>query len=207
MRPLPSLVTALVLMTGAAGCDWRSHVVAGSAMSDPEQTLVQGAPNDLQFGSTRAILTPRARYRITAYALITDDSMRDPWSDVASHDITFGWGPVASPGILRGLKFHLKRRYVSVYWLREIPFGTREVMRHLANHHLIPAGPDIEEALSNIRRGDLVTLEGDLVDVQVGRHIMRTSLSRDDVGNNACEVMYVESVEWISRAPRLLPGL
>ena len=49
--------------------------------------------------------------------------------------------------------------------------------------------------------GDLVTLQGKLVDVEIrdaGGAVaarMRTSLTRDDVGSGACEIVWVESVE------------
>ncbi|MEO1335444.1 MAG: hypothetical protein AAFV29_07355, partial [Myxococcota bacterium] len=130
---------------------------------------------------------------------ITDDTMRDPWSNVAGLDIAFGWGPVASPTVLRAMQFHLKRRYVSVRWNGAMPLGQHEVMHHLANHHLIAADADVAARLATIRPGDLVTLTGDLVDLKVRGQTMRTSLSRKDTGNGACEVMYVERAT-VSRA-------
>ena len=139
-------------------------------------------------------MLPKARYTITAYALITDNTMKDAWSDVARLDIAFGWGPVAAPAVLRRLRFHLKRRYVSVRWGQTLPLGPQQVMNNLSNHHLIASGPEVAAELAKIRPGDLVTLEGDLVDLTVGDRVLRTSLSRTDVGNGACEVLYVERV-------------
>jgi len=43
--------------------------------------------------------------------------------------------------------------------------------------------------------GDLVTLEGELVDVTGPAGRFATSLSREDIGNGACEVVFVEKVE------------
>lgn len=171
----------------------------GRASRSPSQTAVEGAPTALAFGNVQATLLPRARYSVTAYALITDTTMKDPWSEVAALDITFGWGAVASPAVLRYLTFHLKRRYVSVRWSQPLPLGPREVMTHLSNHHLIAAGPEVAAELGRIQPGDLVTVEGDLVDLTVDGQTMRTSLTRTDVGNGACEVLYVERVR---RQPR-----
>ena len=148
-------------------------------------------------------MTPRARYRLTAYALITDTTMRDAWSDVARLDVAFGWGPVATTPVLRRLSFHLKRRYVSVRWGASLPLGPQQVMTHLSNHHLIAANEAVASTLGRIQPGDLVTLEGDLVDLNVNGQTMRTSLSRADIGNGACEVLYVERVE---RRPPPVPS-
>ncbi len=175
--------------------DWRDQVDPGLVAADPEQTPVRGVPTALKFGDVEAILTARARYRIRAYALIVDASMHDAWSDVARLDVAFGWGPVAKTSVLRRLSFHLKRRYVSVRWGARLPLGPREVMNHLSNHHLIAADSEVAETLAKLRPGDLVTLEGDLVDLQVHGQTMRTSLSRTDVGNGACEVVFVEHVD------------
>jgi hypothetical protein len=66
---------------------------------------------------------------------------------------------------------------------------------------LIPATEQTARELGRVRIGDLVTLQGKLVDVEIrdGRGAvaarMRTSLSRDDVGSGACEIVWVESVE------------
>ena len=59
----------------------------------------------------------------------------------------------------------------------------------------------MRDALARIRIGDLVTLRGKLVDVDIqetgGRHVFyaRTSLSRDDVRSGACEIIWVEAAE------------
>jgi hypothetical protein len=55
--------------------------------------------------------------------------------------------------------------------------------------------------MARISIGDLGTLRGKLVDVDIrdgdGRQAFRarTSLTRDDVGSGACEIVWVESIE------------
>ena len=193
------VIAPAALMVAAAaslaGCgDWRNHVEPGRTTA-PIQTLTKGVPNALAFGSVQASLTPRARYRLTAYALITDNTMRDAWSAVSGLDIAFAWGRVAHPAVLRHLVFHLKRRYLSVYFRGSPPVGPKTIMNHLGNHHLVAADEEVAAALARIQPGDLVSLEGDLVDIVVAGQHLKTSLSRTDAGDGACEVLYVERVE------------
>ncbi len=55
--------------------------------------------------------------------------------------------------------------------------------------------------LADVRIGDLVRLQGKLVDLVIrdpaARVVFqaRTSLTRTDVGSGACEVLYVEAAE------------
>ncbi len=69
------------------------------------------------------------------------------------------------------------------------------VASHTANTHLIPASGRIASALAHVRRGDVVRLEGDLVDVSSpDGFVWKTSLSRTDTGPGACETLYVRAV-------------
>ena len=69
------------------------------------------------------------------------------------------------------------------------------VASHTANTHLIPATGRIASALAHVRRGDVVRLEGDLVDVTgPDGFVWKTSLSRTDTGDGACETLYVRAV-------------
>jgi hypothetical protein len=62
--------------------------------------------------------------------------------------------------------------------------------------HMVPADAAIRGRLQDIRRGDIVRVRGYLVDVdhESGFH-WRTSLSREDSGNGACELIYVERIQ------------
>jgi len=192
---LGRLRASLVLTLGLAGCtDWQEAVVPGVANLAPTQVLIERPRSRPLPGAPGVTLTPRARYTNRAWAVAVDRP-DDDWSDAIPLDVALAWGPVGSPAILRHVRFHLKRRYVSARWRTRLPLGEREVMRHLSNHHLIPAAEAVRESLEMIRPGDLVTLEGELVDVTGPAGRFATSLSREDIGNGACEVVFVEKVE------------
>jgi hypothetical protein len=60
---------------------------------------------------------------------------------------------------------------------------------------------EILNEIRNVDPGDFVILKGYLVDVNFNKNhsdpIWRTSTSRDDSGNGACEILYVEEVKII----------
>jgi hypothetical protein len=188
----------------AAGChDWRERVDPARAAAEPEQVLVADAPAiELEARGHTVRLQPRATYRTTGYAVETSRKLLDRWDFVMPLDLALVWGPVADPEVLRHLKFHLSERYVS-YWYDSgtPPAAVSRLPTHIANNHLIPASDDVAGTLGRIRVGDLVTLRGKLVDVEIldarGQTAFRsrTSLRRDDVGSGACEQIWVESVE------------
>ena len=203
MKRFPSRVAVLALLATCSCKDWRSRVDPARAVAEPEQVAVVGeAPITFEKKGHEVLLTPRATYRITGYAVETSRHLLDEWDYVLPMDLALVWGPVADPDVLRRMKFHLSGRYVSWWHDGGGPMHRQEVLAsHVANNHLVPASDDVAKELSRIRVGDLVTLRGKLVDVEIrdraGKvvHRSRTSLSRDDTGSGACEQLWVEAVD------------
>jgi hypothetical protein len=203
VRAWPSRQLALaVLSLGAAACgDWRSRVDPSRAAAEPEQVLVgEGLPIVFEAKGHEVRLTPRATYRITAYAVDTSRALLDEWDFALPMDLALVWGPVADPAVLRRMKFHLSGRYVS-WWAEDGALSPKVIQEHVANHHLVPASDEVAREMKRVRKGDLVTLRGKLVDVELvdgsGKSVFqsRTSLSREDVGSGACEQLWVETIE------------
>ena len=198
----PGLLAAVLL--AATGCrDWRSHVDPTRAAGEPEQVpLADAGAVEYEAKGHRIRLEPRATYRITGYAVETSRTLLDEWDFAMPLDVALAWGPAADPEVLRHLTFHLSGRYVSWWYDAETPRAAVPALAsHISNNHLIPADDGVAGVLRTIRVGDLVTLRGRLVDVEIrdaaGRAAFRsrTSLVRDDVGSGACEQIWVEAAQ------------
>jgi len=193
---------ALLLLLALAGCrDWRARVEPSRAAAEPEQVALDDSPPiEYQARGYSVRLRPRATYRITGYAVDTSTELLDEWDFVVPMDVALVWGPAADPAVLRRLSFHLSDRYVSYRWQGADPLPRPVLETHIANNHLIPASEEVRREMKRIRTGDLVTLEGKLVDLEIRdasgalRRRALTSLRRDDVGSGACEQIWVESV-------------
>ena len=71
--------------------------------------------------------------------------------------------------------------------------SARDTIAHAAQIHAIPATDEIESRLRRLRPGQVVQLAGYLVDVRGnGGFAWNTSLRRDDTGDGACEIMWIE---------------
>ncbi len=76
-----------------------------------------------------------------------------------------------------------------------MPVQRTEIEMNSANVHLIPATENVRKMLSGVRCGEVATFGGYLVSASTadGWH-WNSSLSREDTGGGACELMPVESV-------------
>ena len=76
------------------------------------------------------------------------------------------------------------------------PIPRGEIEASSANMHMIPAGAAVERRLKAVRTGQVVSLSGYLVEVRARDGWgWRSSLTRTDTGNAACELVWVERIE------------
>lgn len=147
-------------------------------------------------------LFPRASYDITAKVLSKRKYHWDDLAEVARWDFALGWGALSDEALLRPMKVVQGDRFM--FWhLYEARIDINLVNRSSANVHLIPANDAILQQLSEIPRGAVIQLKGELVDVQFpDQSVIPTSLTRTDTGPGACEILLVSAVSVLRPNPR-----
>jgi hypothetical protein len=86
------------------------------------------------------------------------------------------------------------------YWkpkdFATLSLAPETLIAHGAQMHLIPATKDLDRRIRRLRPGQIATLGGFLVDVRGPRGFTwNTSLTRNDTGDGACEIVWVETLE------------
>ena len=140
------------------------------------------------------LFRPLARYNVEARVLLKNNYWLSPASDLVPLDLTLGWGPMSDQAILDQLSITSGNR--CYYWSASIlPIPADEINRHAANTHIISKNDEVARILKTVSVGDVINLSGYLVDVSRadGWH-WGSSLSREDSGGGACELLWVESV-------------
>ena len=147
-------------------------------------------PSLAAFG--RYQLTRKARYEIDARLLSRRRYRLDAGADLAPLDFAVGWGPMSDTAVLDGLSISQSGRFFRVRWDAERDMPS-DWMSSAANMHLIPATDRIESRLDSMRPGQIIRLRGWLVDAaRDDGWQWKTSLTRDDSGHGACELMWVD---------------
>ena len=77
-----------------------------------------------------------------------------------------------------------------------------DINRSSSNNHLVPSDSKIRSKIKKIRTGDHIKIKGYLVsidglDEDGNTFYWDSSISRDDTGDGACEVIYVTDVKWL----------
>jgi len=188
------LVVALVLVSAWGAYDGyvhrdRHHPPGQIAPDEPRQrNIVNGTP----FRRGDFVLTPRAEFSAEARVLGKENYYVDAGAKLIPVDFAMGWGPMSDTALIDRLRISQSGRFYFWGYSGEAPAPHQEIIRSSANMHLIPSDAAVKKVLSTARVGDVVAIEGDLVDAKSdGGWSMTTSLTRDDSGAGACEIVYV----------------
>jgi hypothetical protein len=162
------------------------------AAREPVQTADQVPP---PFHRGDYTITPLARYAITAVVLSRDRYRNDRNADLSPVDLALGWGPMSIASVINDLSISQSGRWYEYSYSGEPPLEPREIAIHSANTHCLPADEAVRERLLAVKRHELVTMQGWLVEVEGadGYH-WRSSLSREDTGGGACEVFWITTL-------------
>lgn len=151
----------------------------------------------LPFRLGAATVSPLAGFSVQARVLSRENYSLGPEAVYSPTDLALGWGPMAAPGIAEQLHVTQGGRWYRYEWGREgPPIDAGQIASHSANMHMVPADATVARALARIDEGNIVRVSGWLIriDGDNGWH-WQSSLSRDDTGAGACELVYVCSIE------------
>ena len=198
MRKFIVAIALLLVLWGGASW-WRHRPLQQPpgvlAPDEPEQDDIENGAK-LQRGDVT--LSTRARFILTARVLSRADYSWGAEGKLIPEDLALGWGRMSDSAVLASIEISQSDRFY--YWhVKQFPIPRREIETHSANMHMIPADAGVLHALKEVRPGEVVHIEGFLVDASRpdGWH-WNTSMTRDDVGAGACELVYVESLDIVT---------
>jgi hypothetical protein len=147
-------------------------------------------------------LTSSTAYSISA-KVESIASYDDSMSETVPYDLLLAWGRMADDDVDSTLTWEQADRRGTVSGKLGGSSGpdvdADYVITHVSNSHVIPATDEIARALDTLSAGDMVRIEGRLVDMQMtnGDEVfsVQTSTSRTDQGDGACEIIYVENIK------------
>lgn len=166
-----------------------------SDIDQPRQSEVAGAMAPFRLGN--ATVSPLAGFSLQARVLSREDYSLGRESDYSPTDLALGWGPMSAPGMAEKLHVSQGGRWYRYGWGGDgPPLAPGQIVRNSANMHMVPADIAVARALERIGAGELVRVDGWLIriDSDQGWH-WQSSLSRDDSGSGACELVLVCSIQ------------
>ncbi|MBW8823747.1 MAG: hypothetical protein JF567_05865 [Xanthomonadales bacterium] len=163
------------------------------AAGDGEAPLQTVVPDGIsRFDVAHGHLDALAGFSVDARVLSRRDYSGDRPALFSPIDLALGWGPMTDTATLAQLNVRQSNRWYRYGWVGNPPLDPGTIIRNSANMHMIPSAPSIEKALRSVQRDDRVRIDGWLVEAHDrGGWNWRSSMTRDDTGAGACEVVLV----------------
>jgi hypothetical protein len=161
--------------------------------ADPEQTMLPEPSAAIERHAFQ--LKPLAHFALDARLLHRKIYRWDRQAKLAPVDLAVGWGPMSDQAVIDRLKITQSMRFFWYEYRQPPPIAKEEIVCHGTNLHIIPATPAVASLCKSLRIGTLIHLRGELVEAtgpEIGT--WRSSLSRTDSGNGACELVWVEEL-------------
>ncbi|HVN75461.1 MAG TPA: hypothetical protein VMT19_04035 [Thermoanaerobaculaceae bacterium] len=194
------LAAALLLAAAACGPTPSGTDDAPIDVSQaPVQTAVDAGdgtdPVRITDGDWEFVVTPLARYVLRG-VVVSRENYSWGWNGrLAPCDVAMVWGELAEGRAWRRLEWSQDGRWYFWHWSGQPPFPAATIVRSSSNTHIVPANPNLRRAARSLGRGDVAELSGELVRIEgrrgAERITWRSSLSREDVGDGSCELLYL----------------
>ena len=166
----------------------------GRAILQPPAPL----PVSSSYGSVRLDnyqITPLQAFNLEARVLGREDYHFDRGAELSPTDLALGWGPMAELPVLDKISISQSNRWY-LWRADELPIPRREIEIHSANMHMIPANSTVAAILARVKTGQRIQLSGQLVRVEApDGFTWSSSLSREDTGAGACELIWLEQLQ------------
>ncbi len=142
-------------------------------------------------------ITPAAEFDITARVLAKKRYRFDREAKLSPFDFAMGWGPMSDETNLDEIDIKQSGRFYR-WWTDDFPIPRAEIERNSANMHLIPADDSVYDVMKDVKAGNVVHIKGYLVKIRGEKgSYWNSSMTRNDTGAGACEVIWVKELEII----------
>ena len=139
-------------------------------------------------------IVPLAEFEIIARVLSRKYYSGDKESELSPIDLALGWGAMSQDAVIKDIDISQRGRWY--FWeTNNFPVPREEIETSSANMHIIPANETVASKLKHIKNGHIIKITGFLVECKQDHWKWRSSTSRNDTGNGACEIIYVEDLK------------
>ncbi len=173
---------------------------------DPVQTRIDESPFDFEYHNKTYVIKPVASYEIHGLVVSHNNisAFTDIYHDKSSVDIKdlcLIWGENIQSSNYLNLKFWSEPWSCHYFTKSEVVFENFFPDK-LSNNHLLSTDSSVRKTIQSIKIGDQVYLSGQLINYyqkDTPSFIRKTSLTRKDTGNGACEVFLVDQAQILRR--------
>lgn len=189
-------------------------LISASLFQEPLQTNTTKEPFSLTVKQETYNIKPVYEYEL--YGLVVSSHRSSSWMDISHdewkdylnvEDLCVVYADNISSEVYQHLKFHSGDWTCYYKWSaseeQKFHVSQKYKTQHLSNNHILSEDPVLSQRILSVKKGDQIYLKGYLVNYANQRwpsSMRNSSVSREDTGGTACEVVYVTDFQILNRA-------
>lgn len=167
---------------------------AVQAQQTPEFNIANGLP-PVSKDQKISVLEPfSGEFRILGSKIYTQDAQ----ARFSPIDYAVTRGIFTEPEIARQISINQYDRFLN-WRMAKPPIPPKLATQLVSNMHIIPANPEVAKEIKKVKRGDLVRIKGELVQVNAKDLVWKSALDWNGVGDGACKLVRVDSIKWVEK--------
>jgi hypothetical protein len=137
------------------------------------------------------------RFELDARVLSVRDYRSGREAELSPRDLALGWDRMMEDAVVEQIEISQSGRWYR--WRSDnFPIPRREIETSSANMHMVPANEQVARQLEEVDEDDRIRIVGQLVDISAADGWRwRSSRTRTDTGNGACELVLLEQIHWL----------
>ena len=136
-------------------------------------------------------------FELEARVLSVKDYGSGREAGLSPRDLALGWDRMMEDAVVEKIDIRQSGRWYR-WRVDEFPIPKREIEISSANMHMVPANEAVARQLKQVDEADRIRIVGQLVDISASDGWRwRSSRSRTDTGNGACELVLLEQIHWL----------
>jgi len=182
-------------------------VIDTRLLIEPAQTKIIN-PQDIHFDYKSIDYVAQPLYEYSISGLVVSHNNPTGFGDiyhddtsVDTKDLCITWGENLLTNDYKKINFYNGSTWCYSKYSEQVRFDFSK----LSNNHLVTNNQKIRDIIEKVRVGDQVSMKGKLVNYyykSTPSSIRKTSITRNDNGAGACEVVFVEEFNVISKGKR-----
>lgn len=133
-------------------------------------------------------------FRILGFKTYSDDEQ----AKFSPIDYAVSRGMFTAPEIASQIKINQYDRFLNWQMARP-PLPPKLAMQLVSNMHIIPGNPKVAQQIKQVKRGDLVRITGNMVEIKDKNLVWKSALDWDGHGDGACKLIRVDSISWVEK--------
>ncbi|MDK2951828.1 MAG: hypothetical protein PWQ77_1493 [Kosmotogales bacterium] len=160
----------------------------------PIQSDTSEKPFIIEKEGNKYEITPLKEYTLSGL-VISKRSYSDYGSRLVPYDFLFVWGELIEEDNRKGIDFWQNNRWY-YFRINASKWNLDFIQNRSANVHLLPKNENILKTLQFVPKYEKAVFIGKLISIRGidDNFSWKSSLSRSDAGDGACELMYVEKI-------------